>query len=281
MHVSAMKAGIIHIPVDLVISGESRVHRGCPSLSFYLKHSASDRHLIFDLGLRRNFESYPPAVITHYTDLMPCEVPQSVAESCVKGGLDPATLETIIISHLHFDHIGDHAPFTKASFVLGGRGKVSVADGYPGNPASFTLADSTPADRTIFLDDFPTSVGPFPRALDFFGDGSVYVLDTPGHCLGHINVLARTSTDGAWIYLGGDVAHDVRLVTESERQIALAAESGAPYCMHRDPAQAAVDIGRVRALVQLPRVELVIAHDWKWYEDNIGHAFLPGKIVPK
>lgn len=83
------------------------------------------------------------------------------------------------------------------------------------------------------------------------------------------------------MYLGGDVAHDTRLITDPAKTIATTAESGTPYCMHRDAAQAKLDISRVRALVKLPGVEFVVAHDWKWYEDNIGHAFLPGRIVPK
>ncbi|KAJ7112808.1 Metallo-hydrolase/oxidoreductase, partial [Mycena crocata] len=282
MHISAMQAGIIQLPVDLIMEGEPRTYRACPSLSFYLKHSASDRHFIFDLGLRRDWESYPPEVKAHYANLMPCVVPQSVEESCKKGGLSPAEIEAVVISHLHFDHIGDCTPFSKARFFLGGEGKASLDDGYPGNPKAHYLTASTPADRTTFLnsEDFNTSVGPFPHAVDYFGDGSVYIIDTPGHCAGHITVLARSSSDGSWMYLGGDVAHDTRLITEDERKIARQAASGFPYCMHRDPVQATVDLGRVRALVKLPRVEFVIAHDWKWYEDNLGHAFLPGKVAP-
>ena len=32
-------------------------------------------------------------------------------------------------------------------------------------------------------------------ALDFFGDGSFYLLSTPGHAVGHMSGLARTSSD--------------------------------------------------------------------------------------
>lgn len=49
--------------------------------------------------------------------------------------------------------------------------------------------------------------GPFP-AHDFFGDGSFYLLDAPGHCLGHVAGLARTSTGpDTFIMMGGDLAH--------------------------------------------------------------------------
>ncbi|KAJ7112809.1 Metallo-hydrolase/oxidoreductase [Mycena crocata] len=282
MHISAMQAGIIQLPADLIMEGEPRTYRAGPSLSFYLKHSASDRHFIFDLGLRRDSGSYPPEVQANYLQLMPYEVPQSVEESCKKGGLNPAEIEAVVISHLHFDHIGDCTPFSKAKFILGVEGKAALDDGYPGNPKSHYLTASTPADRTTFLnkEDFNTSIGPFPHAVNYFGDGSAYIIDTPGHCAGHITVLARTSRDGSWMYIGGDVAHDRRLITE-DRKIAMQSASGKPICLHADPIQAALDLGRVRALVKLPQVEFVIAHDWKWYEDNLGHAFLPGKIVPK
>lgn len=48
--------------------------------------------------------------------------------------------------------------------------------------------------------------------MDFFGDGSFYLLDTPGHCVGHMAGLARTSTGGGgngdtFILMGGDLAH--------------------------------------------------------------------------
>lgn len=55
--------------------------------------------------------------------------------------------------------------------------------------------------------------GAFP-AFDFFGDGSFYLLDTPGHCLGHMAGLARTSKAGdgsdsadTFIMMGGDLCH--------------------------------------------------------------------------
>lgn len=45
------------------------------------------------------------------------------------------------------------------------------------------------------------------NALDFFGDGSFYLLDTPGHTEGHLCAVARTSADPPeFITMGGDVA---------------------------------------------------------------------------
>ncbi|KAJ7628963.1 beta-lactamase-like protein [Roridomyces roridus] len=260
MIVSALEAGTLY----------TRKLRAIPSLAFYFKHSASNWHFLLDLGLRKDFESYPPAVKGVYEQRgKPLEVPQDVAESCRKGGVDPAVVENVILTHVHWDHIGDHTPFTKATFTLGEGGKALLDDGYPGSPTSATLSDSAPSARTVFLaqEDFTTSIGPFPHALDYFGDGGVYIIHTPDHVAGHITVLARTSSDGAWMYFGGDVADDPRLVTDpSTTDIA--------GCL--DPS----DIARVRELVKMPRVEFVLSHDCEWAREN-SDAFLPGRIVPK
>ena len=62
--------------------------------------------------------------------------------------------------------------------------------------------------REISFDgDNAFRIGKFP-AFDYFGDGSFYLLDTPGHAVGHLCALARTTTcPSTFILLGGDVCH--------------------------------------------------------------------------
>ena len=44
--------------------------------------------------------------------------------------------------------------------------------------------------------------------MDFFGDGSFYLLDAPGHTIGHLGGLARTTTaPDTFIFMGGDLCH--------------------------------------------------------------------------
>jgi glyoxylase-like metal-dependent hydrolase (beta-lactamase superfamily II) len=50
-------------------------------------------------------------------------------------------------------------------------------------------------------------IGHFP-AYDYFNDGSMYLLDSPGHCVGHLCALVRTSTSpDTFVFMGGDAAH--------------------------------------------------------------------------
>jgi len=56
-------------------------------------------------------------------------------------------------------------------------------------------------------DDDGLRIGRF-KAHDWFADGSFYLLDTPGHTIGHMCGLARTSSNpDAFIFMGGDACH--------------------------------------------------------------------------
>jgi glyoxylase-like metal-dependent hydrolase (beta-lactamase superfamily II) len=55
-------------------------------------------------------------------------------------------------------------------------------------------------------------VGAFERALDWFGDGSLYLLDAPGHMPGHLAAMVRTTYDPpTYLISAGDAAHDLCL----------------------------------------------------------------------
>ncbi|KAJ6551604.1 hypothetical protein B0H19DRAFT_1264260 [Mycena capillaripes] len=152
MNVSALEAGLITLPMALYIKGAPLTETAvCPSIAFVLQHSGSGTRLVFDLGIPRNTEALPPAVKAVIAKYVPVQVPQDAAESLEKGGLAPADVETVILSHLHFDHIGDHSPFTRATFVIGGEIQDELRAGYPHTPASEVLATSVPLDRTRFL----------------------------------------------------------------------------------------------------------------------------------
>ena len=74
----------------------------CPSLAFLLRHSVSKDLLVFDLGIRRDLDSHPPAVQKVIANRI-ITTPQSVEDSLRKGGMDPEDVKTVIVSHLHYD----------------------------------------------------------------------------------------------------------------------------------------------------------------------------------
>lgn len=119
-------------------------------------------------------------------------------------------------SHYHFDHTGDTTTFPSSTELVVGPGfKDAVGPGYPAR-SDAPVTEEDVGGREVREISFPAGgikAGDFP-AVDFFGDGSFYLLDTPGHCVGHMAGLARTSKgegDGAesdtFMMMGGDLCH--------------------------------------------------------------------------
>ncbi|KAI9068348.1 hypothetical protein FKP32DRAFT_158389 [Trametes sanguinea] len=279
--VSALCAGTVDLPLAWVLDGAKEGERAqAPALLFLLRHSSRNETFLFDLGIRKDWHNLPPVSLKYVTENLGfrIDVPQDAAEALARGGsLQPSDITYICYSHLHFDHTGDHRPFTNATVLIGDGARPLVEDGYPQNSSSTVPAEAAPAGRTRYLDpaDWP-ALGPFPHALDFYGDGSLYIVDAgSGHFPGHVNVLARTSPDGGWLFLGGDSAHHWALIT-GEGRIAKTAHFG---CAHMDVAAAEAHIARIRELMKNPRVRVILAHDEPWYRANKdGPAFWPGKI---
>ncbi|GAP90941.1 putative 3-hydroxyisobutyrate dehydrogenase protein [Rosellinia necatrix] len=143
----------------------------------------------------------------------------------------------------------------------------------------------------------------FPRAVDVFGDGSVHVVDSPGHVYGHVNVLARTGA-ARYVYLAGDACHSPGILSgsssggssgsgsssgekgkEEKEEIAeWEDERGRDgvRSIHVDTALAKATLADIGAAVEKLRaegveVEVVLAHDRGWRERNRSR-FWPGRL---
>jgi hypothetical protein len=88
---------------------------------------------------------------------------------------------------LSFLSVGDPSPFTTAEFILGEGSKQAFVD--PDSchcPIAFSSI-RPPEDRLRFItaSDLNVAIGPYPRAMDIFSDGSMYIVDASGtsHCI--------------------------------------------------------------------------------------------------
>ncbi|KAI1432264.1 hypothetical protein GGR50DRAFT_707070 [Xylaria sp. CBS 124048] len=126
----------------------------------------------------------------------------------------------------------------------------------------------------------------FNATIDFFGDGSVYIVDCPGHLYGHVNLLVCTGR-GKYVYLGGDCCHDGRILTGERGVAEYVDERGEMRSAHVNTRLARESLKRIRECrASLQReeeegveveVEVVIAHDKGWRERN-RHRFWPGVL---
>lgn len=70
-------------------------HLSGPAFAFLVEHSTSGRRILFDLGIRKNYEEYPP-VVREYHKAFQWETGPEVFELLKDGGLDLNTIEAII-----------------------------------------------------------------------------------------------------------------------------------------------------------------------------------------
>jgi hypothetical protein len=138
------------------------------------------------------------------------DVPFDVSEILTSASVDLSSINAIIWSHHHIDHTGDPSLFpSTTSLVLGPNFKSNPAiyPGYPTNPDAVTVQAAFDGREVIELDfsDAQLTVGGL-RAIDWFQDGSFYLLEALGHTNDHIVALARTSED-KFVLLGADAAH--------------------------------------------------------------------------
>lgn len=186
----------------------------CPSYSF-LVTSSTGRHVLFDLGVRKDWENLPPSQLQGLKNLNArITVEKDIMDILDEDG-DPTTprskdVEAIIWSHLHFDHTGDPSKWPKSvPLVVGPDFQQKALPGYPANPES-RVPSSCWEGRELREIDFQSEgnglkIGRFD-ALDYFGDGSFYLLDSPGHAVGHMCGLARVHSNN-FIFMGGDACH--------------------------------------------------------------------------
>ncbi|KAF2683193.1 Metallo-hydrolase/oxidoreductase [Lentithecium fluviatile CBS 122367] len=307
--VSALEGGHLTLPEKLFVTNADPEKRATvPSLSFLIQHPSSSNlfkptKLVFDLGLKRDFSGYRDAQQHHIAQRQPTIVSPDVAESLRKGNLGPGEIDTVILSHVHWDHVGTASDFTNAEFVVGsGTLHLLAHGGGPLYPAEIFNANELPKDRTrelppareedtkkAFYQRTSHSWRPlagFPATIDYFGDGSLYIVDAPGHLDGHVNLLARTGPK-KWVYLGGDCCHDPRILS-GEKGIALYDDGkGGQRSVHANTDTAAKTVKSIARLLQQGNVkedgsgevdvEVVVAHDGAWRERN-AHKFWPGQL---
>ncbi|CAK7202831.1 hypothetical protein SEUCBS139899_005558 [Sporothrix eucalyptigena] len=180
------------------------------TLCFLIEHKSGDglpsEFVLFDCGSRKDYwNSSPQTKEMIATNLVGMQVDYNMDEILMASGLDFKQLKSVIWSHWHWDHIGDGSKFPPSVDIVVGPGFESAfSPGWPERPDSPVLASDLKGHR-LHEPLYETNVAGF-AAHDYFGDGSFYILDVPGHATGHICGLARTTPE-SFVFLGADAYH--------------------------------------------------------------------------
>ncbi len=156
---------------------------------YLIKHD--DTYMLWDTG----FPEASLGASLQAPGAMAASLSRTIKDQLAEINVSPASISIIGISHSHWDHTGQAASFPQAKLLMG-KGDVEVLR-QPGS------------ERAKPLEHWLSGGGALEEVSgdkDIFGDGSVIMLDLPGHTPGHHGLLVKLAKTG-YVLLSGDVAH--------------------------------------------------------------------------
>jgi N-acyl homoserine lactone hydrolase len=168
-----------------------------PIQAFLVEHPDAGLVLI-DTGLHPSVavkprENFGRVTLLAFRDLQ-MDAGQALPAQLRERGLDPSAVKAVVMTHLHVDHASGISEFPGATFLVSraewdAAGHQGPTHGYVrrqfDHAFDYRLLDFEGADVVSFSG--------FARSFDVFGDGSLRVVYTPGHTLGHMSVVVRTA----------------------------------------------------------------------------------------
>ncbi len=208
---------------------------------FLIRHPAGDA--IIDGGNPLAIARDPHAHLGGLADIFVSDMTeeQHCAAQVAGLGIDPGEVAYVVQTHLHFDHTGALGHFPNAAVVVHKR-ELKAA----------RAAESAEASGYVRADYERPGLNwrPWSGELDLFNDGTVRLIETPGHSAGHTSVLLKLDETGPML-LTADASdnrdmwegrahpralHSKEDANNSMRKLrALAADTGALVVFGHDP----------------------------------------------
>ncbi|HUB91240.1 MAG TPA: MBL fold metallo-hydrolase [Dyella sp.] len=195
-----------------------------PSLTFLLRHPTHGT-MLFDTGYSEHFfhaTRHLPERL--YRTITPPHLreQESLCNQLARDGIDVRDIGTVMLSHLHGDHIGGlhdfpHSPILcsrEAWNDLHARSRLGALKRglLPGLlPANFL-------ERVRWIEDTPSvrlsgCFAEFEAGHDLWADGSMLAIALPGHAAGHYGLLFRAA-NGEQVFLVADAAWSSQAVRD-------------------------------------------------------------------
>ncbi|MGE6261285.1 N-acyl homoserine lactonase family protein [Heyndrickxia sporothermodurans] len=128
---------------------------------------------------------------------------ESIAEQLKDLGIQSKDLDFVILTHMHSDHVSGLRHVCNAKKIL--------TSELEWNAAHKRLGYIKSMWANITIDTFKwmdIPYGPFKKGYDLFGDGTIYLVFTPGHSDGLISLLVQMKN--GWLVLASDVGYSER-----------------------------------------------------------------------
>ena len=157
-----------------------------PVPSFLIVHPKG--RLLFDTGIECNAASDPAGLLGERIARiyrLTGSPSENVIAQLALHGLAPEDITHVVTSHLHFDHCGCNRLRPRAR-ILVQKAEMDAA-----------RAPDSRYDRRLW--DHPLDYQLVDGEHDVFGDGTVVLIPTPGHTVGHQSLVVQVSRDRRYV----------------------------------------------------------------------------------
>lgn len=162
--------------------------------AYLIRHRG--RWLLWDTGIQDDLAMEPEGrIVAHGIRGI---VRRTLTSQLDEIGVDPGEIGTIVLSHAHFDHVGNCRLFPKAKWIAQKAEYHAMFGPDPDDYGYLPALYETMRDNPVEIVD---------GDHDIFGDGAIRLIFTPGHTLGHCSLLVRLPESGL-VLLSGDMAHN-------------------------------------------------------------------------
>jgi len=162
-------------------------------------------NVLFDTGCHPSVESDPQArwggLAKFMTPIAPSKA--NVVAALAELDLKPEDIDIVVNSHLHPDHCGCNAFFTKATFFC--------------HEAELAAANVPDADRQGYLRaewEHPMPMNPLSASHDVFDDSRLVTIPLPGHTPGTMGLRAELHRSGDFFLVSDAVCLERNLAND-------------------------------------------------------------------
>ena len=177
----------------------------------------------------------------------------TVAKNLNRLSLRAEDVNTVVFSHLHFDHIGGIADVPQAELLVSHDEWQQLSEPHPDRDYFFRDHIQLPGAKWRPIDFTATKdplLAPFGGCYDAMGDGTLMLLPTPGHTVGSLSMLIRAD-DCPPLLLIGDLSYAVELLMRDQLP-----------GIYADKSELQASFAKVRHLkTQLPDLVILGSHD--------------------
>ncbi|BCW87970.1 N-acyl homoserine lactonase AttM [Alphaproteobacteria bacterium SO-S41] len=196
-----MVCGTLTAPMEAFVEGGTGMIT-VPIPAYYIEHP--EGRVVVDTGMPAGLRTDPEAAIGRFLAglyVAGFTPEQDVDKQLQAIGVDPASIDTVINTHLHFDHCAGNRLLPNARIVV--QAREVAATKAAGPPKSGFDAMTMLDGRDVMEVD---------GEHDLFGDGAVVLLPTYGHTAGHQSL--KLACDGGETVLTGDCCYFHRTLSD-------------------------------------------------------------------